>query len=106
MVTLLLLIAQVAKGSDNLIAMISFCGMCTSLVYATNMLMAMIYRWRHAGKVCSGDYRDERYAFMEAPEPYAADAGFFLLLAICSQFFACFTMMNAGGLAVGLDKRR
>ena len=60
-----------------------FCGFCTMLVYATNMLMAMIYRWRHAGKVCSGDYLDERYAFMEAPEPYAADAGFFLLLAIC-----------------------
>ena len=74
------------------------------MVYSTNILMVMIYRWRHAGKVCSGDYLPEKYAFQEAPEPYAADAGFFLLVAICSQFFACFTTMNAIGFAVGISK--
>ena len=77
---------------------------CVPFVYSTNMLMAMIYRWRHAGKVCSGDYLPDKFAFKEAPEPYVADAGFFLVCAICSQFFACFTIMNVAGFATGITK--
>ena len=31
------------------------------IMIATYMLMAMIYRWRHAGMVCAGDYLDDSY---------------------------------------------
>ena len=54
--------------------------------YMSHFITLMVMRWRHAGKVCSGDYLDipNRYSLFDAKEPYLHDAGSFLYYAINS----------------------
>ena len=56
------------------------------LGYTGHFLTLMILRWRHAGKVCSGDYYSEvnRFSLFEANAPYLHNAGSFYYYAIIS----------------------
>ena len=88
------------------ILLLSWCPIGT--LWLTNLLTVMIFRWRHAGKVCSGDFLTEeerRILHLEPQEPYLIDTGFFLLMAIYSQFFAFFVMINMYGFLSGVMKK-
>ena len=58
--------------------------------WLAHFLTLMIMRWRHAGKVCSGDYLDmaetgfSRYALTGVDPPYIHETGSFLWYAIQS----------------------
>ena len=54
--------------------------------HMAHFITMMVMRWRHAGKVCSGDYFTDvnRYSLFDANAPYLHDAGSFLFYAIMS----------------------
>ena len=60
------------------------------LNYLAHFLTLMIMRWRHAGKICSGDYLDSdetgfsRWSLIGTKEPYIHETGSFLFYAIQS----------------------
>ena len=70
---------------DNFLGAIGI-SVLPGICWFTHFLTMMIMRWRHAGKVCSGDYLDvpNRYSLFDATEPYLHDAGSFLFYAINS----------------------
>ena len=52
-ITGMIVIGQNLKALETIF---TTCGCPIVLLWLTNLLVVMIYRWRHAGKVCSGDY--------------------------------------------------
>ena len=56
------------------------------IIHVAHFLTLMIMRWRHAGKVCSGDYLESpnRYSLFDSKANYLHDTGSFLYYAICS----------------------
>ena len=78
-------------------------GLAAALVgvdHFAHFITLMVMRWRHAGKVCSGDYETDvnRYSLFEANNPYLHNAGSFLFYAIISQF----TGMVGAAAGIGL----
>ena len=75
-------------------------------IYIVHFMTMMIMRWRHAGKVCSGDYLDEpnRYSLFDAKEPYLHDAGSFLFYTICSQFMAMLAIISGLTINMGMSE--
>ena len=69
-----------------------------------HFLTMMILRWRHAGKVCSGDYLDtpNRYSLFDAQEPYLHNAGSFIYYAIMSQFLMLVVGITGTATFVGM----
>ena len=81
-------------------------GCSSAFMYVTYMLLVMIFRWRHDGKVCSGDYLESRaWDDWDQQEPYVRNAGSFLLIVICSQFFLFLQGFNAVAYGVSVDQR-
>ena len=63
-VTLLLVMFQCIGNRDGcLLSLVSCLTAPIGFLYITNLLMVMIYRWRHAGKICSGDYLLDKEIF-------------------------------------------
>ena len=70
----------------------------------THFIVMMVLRWRHAGKVCSGDYLDtpNRYSLFDAEEPYLHNAGSFIYYAILSQFLMMIVAITGTTTFVGM----
>ena len=82
-------------------------GLAAALVgvdHFAHFITLMVMRWRHAGKVCSGDYVTEvnRFSLFDTNPPYLHNAGSFLFYAIISQFTALLGSAAAIGLAAGV----
>ena len=77
----------------------------TGCSYIGHFLTLMILRWRHAGKVCAGDYLSDpnRFAILGEKEPYLHDTGSFLFYAINSQFFFYLMMMSGASIFAGIE---
>ena len=80
--------------------------MILSPSWFTHFITLMVMRWRHAGKVCSGDYLDvpNRYSLFDAKEPYLHDTGSFLYYAINSQFVLMIAAMSGAALMIGMKE--
>ena len=76
----------------------------TALSHFVHFITMMILRWRHAGKVCSGDYLDtpNRYSLFDAQEPYLHNAGSFIYYAILSQFLMMVVGITGAIMLVGI----
>ena len=59
------------------------------------MLTIVIMRYRHAGKICSGDYADDATV-----APYLRNKSLFLTTSFYSIFFFAFSMMSGASLTV------
>ena len=98
------------------------CGGCFAFLiglafvnYVSHFITLMIMRWRHAGKICSGDYYDGydeldfgRYSLFGATIPeneynYIHQTGMFLWYAIQSQFFFILVMISGGTFYAGME---
>ena len=91
--------------NECLAILFSLLGCGFSFMYVTYMLMVMIFRWRHDGKVCSGDYLESRaWDDWEQEEPYVKNAGSFLLIVIFSQFFICLQGFNTIAYGLSIEK--
>ena len=88
------------------------CMMVNVAMWLTFMLMVAIYRWRHAGRVCSGDYIEERSivsdpgSYLDYRYPYIIDTGFYLQMSFYSQLFIVFVGMNTVCFVSGTTKER
>ena len=94
------------SGEDGcLTPCLAMCSCVIGLSWFSHFLTLMIMRWRHAGKVCSGDYLDDlnRYAIHAEKPPYLHDTGSFLFYAINSQFFFMFVMMSGASIYAGME---
>lgn len=56
--------------------------LCVAPLWFVYFLTLMIFRLRHAGKICSGDYVSERLLTHNYLEPYIHNNGLFLWSAI------------------------
>ena len=76
------------------------------MLWLAHFLTMMIMRWRHAGKVCSGDYLDEpnRYSLFDAKEPYLHNAGSFLYYTIISQFMLVIGSFSGFFIMIGMSE--
>ena len=76
----------------------------TGVSHFTHFIVMMVLRWRHAGKVCSGDYLDtpNRYSLFDAQEPYLHNAGSFIYYAILSQFLMMVVGITGTTMFVGM----
>ena len=74
--------------------------------YFSHFITLMVMRFRHAGKVCSGDYLEvpNRYSLFDATEPYLHDAGSFLYYAMNSQFVVILAAMAGTALTIGMKE--
>ena len=66
-VTVIFFLFQFVDGTDGnkMEAIFSCLALPIAALYVTNLLMVMIYRWRHAGKICSGDYLPNKEIFSD-----------------------------------------
>ena len=76
------------------------------LSYLSHFITLMVMRFRHAGKVCSGDYLEvpNRYSLFDATEPYLHDVGSFLYYAMNSQFVVMLAAMAGIALTIGMNE--
>ena len=94
------------SGEDGcLTPCLAIVGCVIGLSWISHFLTLMIMRWRHAGKVCSGDYLTDinRYAIHAEKPPYLHDTGSFLFYAINSQFFFMFVMASGASIYAGME---
>ena len=79
---------------------ISAIGMMVSMFcWFVYFLTMNIFRLRHAGKVCSGDYLPDRLNFYEDADPYIHDNGAFLWYATTTQWLF-WVVMGTGLLTI------
>ena len=70
--------------------------MCIEIICWFGFFITMqIFRFRHAGKVCSGDFLDARWDISKPPEaPYLLQQGIFLWYACVSQYFVIASLLT------------
>ena len=72
-------------SSSTFVAQLFGCEACIWLIF---FITSQIFRFRHAGKVCSGDFLDGRWDFSKSAEaPYLLQQGVFPWYACISQYF-------------------
>ena len=101
--TFLCLLCNGENGCLTPVLAVSAC--IIGISWFSHFLTLMILRWRHAGKVCAGDYLTDvnRYALHGDKPPYLHDTGSFLYYAINSQFFFMFVMMSGASIYAGME---
>ena len=99
------LCAMVVGEDGCLMPCIAFQAFVLAVSWLSHLITMMVMRWRHAGKVCSGDYLDDinRFAIHAEKPPYLHDTGSFLYYAINSQFFFMFIMMSGASIYAGME---
>ena len=81
-------------------------GFLTGLSYISHFITLLVMRWRHAGRVCSGDYEDGLHFYSplgEEKEPYLHLTGSWLFYSGATQIYLVCMIISSISFVAGSD---
>ena len=104
---LFLSMKQICGNDDCAESLSAVMCMLLMLSYISHLLAMTIYRWRHSGRVCSGDYNGELQFYLPFSgtlEPYLHLNGSWFFYSLASQIYVCMIVVSGSSFVNGYNR--
>ena len=94
------------RETPEIVAAICFAGLFLS--YLSHFITMVVMRWRHVGRVCSGDFNGNKMHFWaplsaEEEPPYMPQNGSWLFYSAATQVYAVMMIVSSTSFVVGSE---